>query len=116
MNADVTALTEQKEDFLKRIELRDKVRQLEQIPLFKEIVLDKFCTTEAARYATMSGDISIPETNRANSAEISRAGGHLRRWMQICILQGDTAKETLEELEQHIQMTEQDMSSEDYDV
>ena len=70
---------------------------------FKKLILDEFCTKECARYAQLSADPDLTETQRADSIATAQAAGHLRRWIQVKNLMGNSAESSLPALEAELE-------------
>jgi hypothetical protein len=80
--------------------IRDKMLQLGKIPLFKELILDTFCGTEAARLVHQSSDPALTPQQREDALNMAQAGGHLRRWLSMGCRMGDQAESDLKDLEE----------------
>lgn len=50
---------------------------------FKAIFGQEFFVIEAARYAQLSADPSIPTENQRDALNIAQATGHVKRWLAI---------------------------------
>lgn len=111
MNNEVERYQNEKKQALERIEMGSKVEQLLDTPIFQEVIMDYFCGKEMVRYADVSGsfaddlyktNMGIPKENRDNAGEMSRIGGHLKRWMDIQVTLGQMAAVKLPEIENNI--------------
>jgi hypothetical protein len=101
--SDVRQLEQQITNAKELIERRDKAIRLGQVPLFRELILDEFCTKEAARLVHMSADPAMSQEQRADALAMAQAGGHLRRYLSIMCRMGDQAGEDLVDIEQALE-------------
>lgn len=63
-------------------ELSD-LRKLVNSPLFRKVILDRFCTEECARYVRMSVDMALSPESRADALAKAQAAGHLLTWITV---------------------------------
>lgn len=78
-------------------------------PLFRKVILQRFCVEECARYAQLSADPSLPsDAARADALGIAQAAGHLRRWIQVMQRQAELARGTIHDLEQNLEILRQE--------
>lgn len=85
------------------VELRDVAIRLSQNRDFRKLILDGFCTTEAARYVQLSGDPALSAENRQDALNLAQASGHLKRFLSVTIQMGNTSANQIKELEQAIE-------------
>jgi len=94
------------EDYIKQqeelIERRELALKLEKIPEFKKLILDEFCTTEAARYVHTSGNPLLSAEDRQDALHTAQAGGHLLRWLSRQVTFGNKAEENIIEAREQI--------------
>ena len=96
----VQQLEGQLEDIKYIREQADKAVRLAENPLFRELILEGFCRDEMARLAAVSGDPAIStQAERDIAADMSRAGGHLKRFLNTMIRQANTAVNDIPEIE-----------------
>jgi hypothetical protein len=98
--SDVRQLEQQISNVKELMALRDKMLQLGKIPLFKELILDKFCIEEAARLVGQSADPALSPQQRSDALSMAQAGGHVRRWLSLGCRMGDQAESDLVDIEQ----------------
>lgn len=84
---------------------RDLAIKLSENHEFRKLILEDFCTTEAARLVQLSADPALDPLQRADSLNMAQASGHLRRYLSMMIRMGNQAedgiveaREVLEEL------------------
>lgn len=106
--SEVTLLEQQLEDYKQDILNRDEAIQLYKNPLFKKIIVERFCGTECARYAQESGDPALNEAQRADALAIAQAAGHLRRYLSVQVTKGNQAEAMLDRLEAEIEAARQE--------
>ncbi|QDH83774.1 hypothetical protein KMC57_gp54 [Achromobacter phage vB_AxyP_19-32_Axy24] len=86
-----------------QIQEAEELRKLVNSPLFKKVILQRFCVEECARYAQLSADPSIPAEARADSLGIAQAAGHLRRWISVVERQAKQAMDSIPGLEDNLE-------------
>lgn len=84
------------------VELRDLAIKLSTNSDFKRLIMDYFCKEECARYAQVSGDLSLPEENRTDALNIAQSAGHFRRWLSRIVQMGNQSENRLRDLEKAI--------------
>ncbi len=84
------------------VNMRDAAIRLSENKDFKKLILDGFCLTEAARYAQESGDPSLTPAQRADAMNMAQASGHLKRFLSITIVMGNTAARNISQSEDQI--------------
>ena len=89
--SDLAALNKQVADYDKLIARRDKFAKLMQNRLFQELILEDFIVQETARNASMAGDPNHWSDREYNN-DAARAGGHLKRYINLSIQLGDIAE------------------------
>jgi hypothetical protein len=82
------------------VKKRDVALRLSKNKDFKELILEGFCTTEAARLVHESADPALTREQRDDSLAMAQAGGHLRRYLSILCRMADTAEANIPELEE----------------
>lgn len=65
---------------------------------FRRLILEEFCTKECARYAQLSGDLALPEEERAHALGMAQAAGHLRRFLSLKVQFANMADRDIQEL------------------
>lgn len=84
------------------VKARDRAIALSTNPDFKELILNGFCLTEAARYAQESGDPMLTPEMRADALNMAQASGHLKRFLSLTITMGNTAAKNIQEADDYI--------------
>ena len=85
------------------VERRDRALRLSSNHDFRAIILDEFCTTEAARYVQASADPALSDRDQANALALAQASGHLRRYLSVIMQMGNVAESNLTELQEAIE-------------
>lgn len=95
------------------VELKEAVKQAEELrkltdsPLFRKVILQRFCVEECARYAQLSADPSLSPEQRADALGIAQAAGHLRRWISVMERMAKTAVDTIPQVEESLEIIRQ---------
>lgn len=111
----ILELTEQRKACLSQVERRDALLKLSEIPEYKRIIREEFMVEDCARYAQNSVSMAIQDpAERALSLAMAQAAGYLKQYLSVIILQGNTAENTLRELDSVIE--EYRALPEDYDL
>lgn len=95
----ITQLENQLENMKYFQDQADAVERLAKNKDFKALILDGFCRDETARLAHVSGDPGIDKDQRRVAADMSRAGGHLKRFLNIIVQQNNTAQRDRPDIE-----------------
>jgi hypothetical protein len=103
MSNTVEALERQLAGQKELIEHQKMVQRLLGNRDFKKLIQDEFCVKECARYAQMSADPQLSASERADALATAQAAGHLRRWLQVKQLMGNTAANSLEAIEAELE-------------
>lgn len=84
------------------VEMRDAALRLGENRDFRKLILNGFCTTEAARYVQESGDPLLEPNERADALAMAQASGHLKRFIAVTINMGNTAANNIRQSEEEI--------------
>lgn len=95
----VDHLERQIEDVKELRSQADKAIRLSKVPEFRELILEGFCRDEMARLAAVSGDPGLDLDQRLVATDMSRAGGHLKRFLNVIIQQAQNAEGDLPNME-----------------
>lgn len=106
--SEVLALEYQREQAKSLIEKRDMAIKLYSNPEFNKLIVKEFCVEEAARLVHQSGDPILKPEERADALAMAQSGGHLRRWLSMTILMGNTAEKQSVELDEAIMEARQE--------
>jgi hypothetical protein len=118
MNTTVTALEEQVRNAKDLVERRDMAIKLASNREFRKLVLDDFCTTEAARLVQMSCDPAMDPQQRADALAMAQATGHFKRYMSMMVQMGAVAEREIQDLEEELVSARQeaDMQEQGIDI
>jgi hypothetical protein len=81
---------------------RDAAERLSKNKDFRSLIIDGFCTYDAARFVQLSGDPALRPEEREDSLHLAQASGHLKRFLQAQIQMGDVAIRNIPALEEAI--------------
>ena len=84
------------------VDARDQAIRLSTNPDFKKLILDGFCTSEAARYAQESGDPQLTAIQRQDALNMAQASGHLKRFLSMIVVMGNTAARNIQQADDEI--------------
>jgi len=97
--SEVSELEQQQDAAKILVERRQMALRLYKNPDFKKLILDEFCTQDAARYVQASADPSLKPDERADALAIAQASGHLKRYLSVTVQMGFHAENTMPDLE-----------------
>lgn len=95
----IEALEQQLSDSRILVDHRDMVLKLSENREFRKVILEDFCEKECARYARASGDPALTPEQRADALAMAQAAGHLKRFLSVQVVVGNTAANTIPEVE-----------------
>lgn len=98
--SEVQNLEQQRSNAKQLIDQREAVLRLANNPDFKNIVMEKFCVQECARYAHASADPAIAKEGREDAMAMAQASGHLRRFLSVVITMGNNAENSMKDLDE----------------
>lgn len=84
------------------VRVRQLALSLANVPAFKELIIDGFMKTEAARYVQCSADPALKPEERADALAMAQASGHLKRFLSMAVQMGAHAERELPSLEEAI--------------
>lgn len=67
---------------------------------FRALILDGFCRDDAARLVQASADPFLDAAQRADSLGMAQASGHLKRFLSMQIVMGNSAERSIPEVEE----------------
>lgn len=85
------------------VEVRDMALKLSENREFRKLILEGFCLTESARYAHESADPHMSAEQRADALAMAQAGGHLKRFLSMAVVVGNTASRELVDVEEALE-------------
>ena len=85
------------------IEVRDMALKLSENREFRKLILEGFCLTESARYVHESADPHLSPEQRADALAMAQAGGHLKRFLSMAVVVGNTASRELVDVEEALE-------------
>lgn len=101
MNVSETAgLEEQLKNARELVARRDMAIKLNSNREFRKLILEDWCATDAARLIGMSADPNLSKQEREDSVAMAQAPGHLRRWLSVAVVMGNTAAREIGEVEE----------------
>ena len=80
------------------VERRDALLRLTENRDYKRLIREEFLTADCARFAQLSVDPQLTAENRADALAKAQAAGHLKQYLSVIILQGNTAENTIPEI------------------
>lgn len=89
-------------------EFAEKIRQLIQTPLYREVIIEAFSTRECARYVQESQDPGLSESQQADALNMAQASGHLKRWIAVTLQMADIAARDIPNLHEQIEYARQE--------
>lgn len=89
-------------------EFAEKIRQLIQHPLYREVIIEAFSTRECARYVQESQDPSLTPAQQADALNMAQASGHLKRWIAVTLQMADIAARDIPDLQQQLDYARQE--------
>ena len=97
--SEVTLLEKQLADTKTLVDRRTIAQRLAANADFRKLILEEFCVNECARYAQASADPALNQNERADALAIAQAAGHLRRFLSVVIQMGNSAENTISDIE-----------------
>lgn len=98
----VDALERQLKETKELVERRERALKLAKNPDFQALILEEFMVQECARYAHTSADPSRTAEERADALALAQSAGHLKRFLSVCVQQGQVAENSIAEIEEAI--------------
>ena len=92
---EVQELEQFKADQKTLVDARDQALRLYENKDFRELIVNGFCLHEAARYAQESGDPMLSADQRQDALNMAQASGHLKRFLSITVVMGNTAAKNM---------------------
>lgn len=89
-------------------EFAEKIRQLIQTPLYREVIVEQFTNRECARYVQESADPSLTAEQRADALGMAQASGYLKRWIAVTLQMADIAARDIPNLQEQIEYARQE--------
>ena len=97
--SEVSRLENQLESNKELVRQRNLATKLVTNPDFKELIVDGFCMKDCARFAQESADPALTHEQRADALGMAQASGHLRRYLSMIVVMGNTADNQTSDLE-----------------
>ena len=104
----VAQLEQQLKDAKAVIAIRQMAIRLYQNADFKTLIMDGFCSKDAARLVHESGDPVLSAEQRADALAMAQASGHLKRFLSMCVQMGAASERTLDELSEALEEARQE--------
>jgi CHAT domain-containing protein len=70
---------------------------------FKKLILEEFLVQETARMIHLSTDPRLSVQDRADALQMAQASGQLKRFLQMTMQMGETALNTIPDLEEALE-------------
>lgn len=102
--SDVVALEQQLSNAKQLVETRRMALKLSNNHEFRKLILEEFCTNEAARMVQNSGNPALKAEERADSLAMAQASGHLKRWLSAQVQMGAHAEREIANLEAELEI------------
>ena len=96
----ITQLEDQQADERLRVERRDAILRLVDNPDFRKVIAEGFFVTDCARYVRESINPVLDKQAQADALSMAQAAGWLKQFLNVGIRMGDTAANTLRELDE----------------
>jgi hypothetical protein len=103
MDVSVNDLEQHKENLKRYVERRDALVKLLKNREFKQIISEGFMRDEVVRSVAMSGDPNFDAKQQADCLSMAQAGGHLKRYLNLSLAEGQRAQDALPELDSAIE-------------
>lgn len=100
--SDLEQLEYAKSTAVEAIKQRDMALKLKDNYEFRKLIIEGFFVTESARLVHLSSDPSLGPQERADALNMAQAAGHLKRWLNVMIQQGDYAAADLPNIEENL--------------
>ena len=98
--SDVKEIEQSIEGLKAQVALRDQVLKLEKNREFRNVILDGFCTKEAATYVQLSADPNLGKNEREDALALAQASGHIKRYLSVLKAMGNNAESQIPRYEQ----------------
>ena len=98
----LVALEKHRKDAEAAIERRDTLLRLSENKDFKRLIREEFMVRECARFVEQSVNPVLKPEERSDALAKAQAAGHLKQYLSVIILQGNTAENSLVEIDEHI--------------
>lgn len=100
--SEVITLEEQLEEAKDAVAKNARLLRLLDNLDFREVIINRFSTQEAARYVQESCDPALTDAMRADALAIAQAPGHLKRWINIQLVMANQYQNQIPQLEEAI--------------
>jgi hypothetical protein len=111
--SDIQALERQLTRAKDVVAQRDLMLRLSENHDFRKLIIDGFLKEECARFAHMSTDPNLGPQDRADALGSAQAAGHLKRWINALILQGNVAERDIVDLNEALEEARAEESNEE---
>lgn len=96
----IERLEQQQADERERVARRDAILRLSGNADFRKVIIEDFSTKECARYARESVNPGISPEDRAHALAMAQAAGYLKQFLNVNIQIGDTAEDTIRQIDE----------------
>lgn len=81
---------------------REILARLSENRDFKQIIRDEFMKDDCSRFAQLSVDPALNAEQRADCLAKAQAAGHLKQYLSVIMLQGNTAENDVKSIEEQL--------------
>lgn len=81
----------------------DKLLALRNDPVFHELIIEGFCTAEAADYVRNSVNPSLDKEGQEHSLAMAQAAGHFLVWLQVQMNKANSAVTNIARIEEELE-------------
>lgn len=99
----IAQLEAQKKDLREAVDLRDQILRLSQNIDFRAVIEEDYLIQEAARNARTAGDPNLTAEMRADCISMAIASGHLQRFLSARVKMGNTAEDTIIQIDEALE-------------
>lgn len=90
------------QELKKQVEVRDNIIKLRENRLFKKVILEYFCTEQAAQFVHNSVNMAISKEQREDSLALAQASGHLLSFLAVQERLGSIAEDNIRKMEKEL--------------
>ncbi len=99
----ILGLEEHLEQSKTMVERRDALLRLSENRDYKKLIREEFMRDDCARFAQQSVNPVLKPEERADALAKAQAAGHLKQYLSVIILQGNTAEATIPQINEAIE-------------
>lgn len=99
INTDIADLEQHLAENKEAVERRDALLRLTENRDYKRIFREEFMLQDCARFVQLSVNPALKAEDRADALAKSQAAGHLKQYLSVIVLQGNTAENSIVDIE-----------------